>query len=459
MSRDLLPVGTDRARAGAARDGDLRARCRLFARGLAARSRRRPRSRATTRSAIRRSSATRSRASPTPASGCSTSRSCASSRRRGSRSSVPCSRPPRGSARATRSSPATIPTRRGSPTTSPRCATSRRRFGIAPCLEPMPWTDAKNFAQGARIVGNAARANVGLLIDPHPLRSRRQRRQARSPAFPRAICATSRCAMRPPSAPPTLEGLLHQARAERLLPGEGGLDLAGILRAVPADAPISIEIPMERWRRPVPAVERARARASRATRELLQRVVMVTLADIEAAARNVYAAMAPTPQYAWPLLAERAGCEVWVKHENHTPIGAFKVRGGLNLLAQLVAARSARFPASSAPRAATTARASRSPRAATACAARIVVPEGNSRGKNAAMRAFGADLLVHGRDFDEAREYAASLARAEGIALRRAVRARARRGGRDLCARILPRRARSRHACSCRSVAAPASAG
>ena len=64
---------------------------------------------------------------------------------------------------------------------------------------------------------------------------------------------------------------------------------------------------------------------------------MLSLTDIEAAARNVYAAMSPTPQYAWPLLAQRAGCEVWVKHENHTPTGAFKVRGGLNLLAQLTA--------------------------------------------------------------------------------------------------------------------------
>ena len=62
---------------------------------------------------------------------------------------------------------------------------------------------------------------------------------------------------------------------------------------------------------------------------------MIDLAAVEAAAGRVYAAMPPTPQYAWPLVARRAGREVWVKHENHTPIGAFKVRGGLNLLAQL----------------------------------------------------------------------------------------------------------------------------
>src|SRR3954470_11222078 len=57
--------------------------------------------------------------------------------------------------------------------------------------------------------------------------------------------------------------------------------------------------------------------------------------ELEAASRNVYRAMLPTPQYAWPLLAQRTGCEVWVKHENHTPTGAFKVRGGLHLLAQI----------------------------------------------------------------------------------------------------------------------------
>ena len=72
-----------------------------------------------------------------------------------------------------------------------------------------------------------------------------------------------------------------------------------------------------------------------------QATPVTPLADIEAAARNVYAAMNPTPQYAWPLVAKRAGCEVWVKHENHTPTGAFKVRGGLNLLAEIAASGSA----------------------------------------------------------------------------------------------------------------------
>ena len=141
---------------------------------------------------------------------------------------------------------------------------------------------------------------------------------------------------------------------------------------------------------------------------------MPTLADIEAAARNVYAAMNPTPQYAWPLLGRRAGCEVWVKHENHTPTGAFKVRGGLNLLATLCA-REPDFPGvASATRGnhgQSLAYASR--RHGKRCL--IVVPEGNSRDKNAAMAAFGAEVVVHGRDFDEAREHAARLGEAEGL--------------------------------------------
>jgi threonine dehydratase len=141
---------------------------------------------------------------------------------------------------------------------------------------------------------------------------------------------------------------------------------------------------------------------------------MPNLAEIEAAARNVYAAMQPTPQYAWPLLAERAGCEVWVKHENHTPTGAFKVRGGLNLLAQLKA-RDPHVPgvisATRGNHGQSLAFAAR--RHGVRCT--IVVPEGNSRDKNNAMRAFGAELVVHGRDFDEAREHAATLAAGRGL--------------------------------------------
>ncbi len=143
---------------------------------------------------------------------------------------------------------------------------------------------------------------------------------------------------------------------------------------------------------------------------------MLTLADIEAAAGHVYAAMAPTPQFAWPLLSKRAGCEVIVKHENHTPIGAFKVRGGLNLMAQLAVA---------APRVPGVISATRGNHGQSLAFAarrhgmrcRIVVPEGNSRSKNAAMEALGAQLTVHGADFDAAREHAFALAAREGLRL------------------------------------------
>ncbi len=136
---------------------------------------------------------------------------------------------------------------------------------------------------------------------------------------------------------------------------------------------------------------------------------MLSLDELEAAARNVYAAMQPTPQYAWPLLARRAGREVWVKHENHTPTGAFKVRGGLNLLAQLAA----RVPRAAGLVSAT--RGNHGQSIAYACRRHgmrcvIVVPYGNSIDKNEAMRAFGAELIEHGRDFDEAREHARALA-------------------------------------------------
>ena len=142
---------------------------------------------------------------------------------------------------------------------------------------------------------------------------------------------------------------------------------------------------------------------------------MPTLADIEAAARNVYAAMNPTPQYAWPLLGRRAGCEVWVKHENHTPTGAFKVRGGLNLVGELADSPERPVGVASATRGnhgQSLAFAAR--RHGLACT--IVVPRGNSRGKNAAMRAYGAELIEHGRDFDEARVRAHEIASERGLA-------------------------------------------
>jgi threonine dehydratase len=141
---------------------------------------------------------------------------------------------------------------------------------------------------------------------------------------------------------------------------------------------------------------------------------MTTLEDLEAASRRVYAVMAPTPQYAWPLLARRAGREVWVKHENHTPTGAFKVRGGINLLGTM--AERGELPAGIV----SATRGNHGQSLAFAARRRglrcvIVVPHGNSRDKNAAMAAFGAELVEHGRDFDEARDHAAGLAASEGL--------------------------------------------
>ena len=141
---------------------------------------------------------------------------------------------------------------------------------------------------------------------------------------------------------------------------------------------------------------------------------MIGLAEIEAAAQRVYAAMAPTPQYAWPLLSRRVGCEVWVKHEKHTPTGAFKVCGGLNLLGALAAAGELPQGVISATRGnhgQSLAFAARRHR----IACTVVVPHGNSPAKNRAMREWGAVLVEHGRDFYEARVHAAALAAERGL--------------------------------------------
>jgi len=135
---------------------------------------------------------------------------------------------------------------------------------------------------------------------------------------------------------------------------------------------------------------------------------------LEAAARVVHAAMAPTPQYCWPLLSRRVGAEVWVKHENHTPTGAFKLRGGLVLLERL------KREQPDLPGVVSATRGNHGQSLAYAGQRHgvrtvIVVPHGNSRDKNAAMRAWGAELVEHGRDFDEARLHAAQLAAEQGL--------------------------------------------
>lgn len=130
-------------------------------------------------------------------------------------------------------------------------------LGLSPSLEPMPWTDVKNITQGARIVKATRRRNTGLIIDPiHFDRAASSIDELR--ALPREYFGYVQFCDAPAERPTDLNTLLYQARCERLIPGEGGLDLAGILRALPDDLPISIEVPMERWAKTASAVERAR---------------------------------------------------------------------------------------------------------------------------------------------------------------------------------------------------------
>jgi threonine dehydratase len=141
---------------------------------------------------------------------------------------------------------------------------------------------------------------------------------------------------------------------------------------------------------------------------------MFDLRQLERAQEIVAAAMPPTPAYAWPLLSERLGANVIVKHENHTPIGAFKVRGGLVYVDRLKRERPQTAGLISATRGnhgqslAFAASRYRMP-------VTIYVPSGNSTEKNRAMRAFGANLVEHGEDFQSAREEAERRAMLDGL--------------------------------------------
>ena len=138
-----------------------------------------------------------------------------------------------------------------------------------------------------------------------------------------------------------------------------------------------------------------------------------TRAELDRAAEIVYAAMPPTPQYAWPLLRSRFGMEIWVKHENHTPIGAFKVRGGLVYLDRMKRERPGRgaISATRGNHGQSLAYAGRR----LGVPVTVLVPHGNAREKNAAMGAWGAELMEHGRDFDAARLRAAEIAAERGL--------------------------------------------
>ncbi|HTN97117.1 MAG TPA: threonine dehydratase [Nordella sp.] len=140
---------------------------------------------------------------------------------------------------------------------------------------------------------------------------------------------------------------------------------------------------------------------------------MFTRADLYRALGIVYAAMPPTPQYAWPLLAEATQCDCWVKHENHTPIGAFKVRGGLVHMRL----RKERGETNGVITATRGNHGQSIPFAARreGIEATVVVPQGNSVEKNEAMRALGCTLVEAGADFDEARDIAMRLGGERGL--------------------------------------------
>src|SRR6516162_7644763 len=143
---------------------------------------------------------------------------------------------------------------------------------------------------------------------------------------------------------------------------------------------------------------------------------MIDLETLETAAGFVRRVMPPTPQYCWPLLSRRIGAELWVKHENHTPIGAFKIRGGLVYLEEVKRSQ----PDICGVVTATTGNHGQSIALAAArlgLDATIVAPFGNSVEKNRAMVGFGARLVEAGHDFQAAYEYAVALAELESLHL------------------------------------------
>lgn len=140
---------------------------------------------------------------------------------------------------------------------------------------------------------------------------------------------------------------------------------------------------------------------------------MWKLKDIETAAQLVYREFQATPQYRWALSSQRLGTDCWIKHENHTPVGAFKIRGGLTYFDALKAQGALPTEVISATRGNHGQSVGWSARAhGVSCI--IVVPKGNSAEKNAAMRALGVTLIEHGEDFQDAREFAIQLAQERG---------------------------------------------
>jgi threonine dehydratase len=137
-----------------------------------------------------------------------------------------------------------------------------------------------------------------------------------------------------------------------------------------------------------------------------------TLHDIIAARKVVYSYLRPTPLHHYPTLSKLVGAKIYIKHENHQPIGAFKVRGGLVLAAQLTPEqrRGGLFTASTGNHGLSISYAAQ----AHGLKATIAVPEGANPGKVAAMRAIGAEVVFHGQDFDSAREWIMDIAEQRG---------------------------------------------
>jgi threonine dehydratase len=139
-----------------------------------------------------------------------------------------------------------------------------------------------------------------------------------------------------------------------------------------------------------------------------------TLKLLQQASDLVHQHMLPTPQHHWPQLSEILGTELWVKHENHTTTGAFKVRGGITFLNWLIDAHptvNGIVTATRGNHGQSIARAAN----AVGVSTKIIVPHGNSVEKNIAMRTFGAEVLEHGNDFDEAKAEAIRLAEANNL--------------------------------------------
>lgn len=144
--------------------------------------------------------------------------------------------------------------------------------------------------------------------------------------------------------------------------------------------------------------------------------MLFSLNELNTSAEIVYDNLDPTPQIQWPVLSARVGTEVWVKHENHTPIGAFKVRGGcvyLNHFKELQPDASGLITATRGNHGQSIARAATK----AGVPVTILVPEGNSLEKNRAMEAFGAELIISGKDFDEACAAAAKLGESRGLSM------------------------------------------